>query len=349
MIGIGAAQFAQQECISSNALRKFTKSVSETAAAVVGYSTQSFVFTTMQVDSALEKRTDVFWGEFNDNEKASAVVRSHVSELSQADQTALSSHITTGTSTWRIIQLELDNGHQDRIALQLDPKEDLNLTQNYLSHVWPLLREDCLSEVMSQTATKQVKTCDWALLDKLHVALIILDSDGLMYRLNHLGRRILDEADVLCRGKGGIFATNRQDTTAFRGALSECANSKNPKAADQVVFIASKEDGHRVPVSMSRYYYNGEPTRFVVATLPVAPSRQRIETLAQQLGLSSSEARVAALIQRGMSNREAAVIAGLKEQTFNTYAKRVLNKLDVSCRAEMARLLTWQASGGRMT
>jgi len=116
-----------------------------------------------------------------------------------------------------------------------------------------------------------------------------------------------------------------------------------------VIFVANRSENRRVPITLTRYFHRGEATRFVVATLPTPPSTQRIEALVRRLGLSHSEAKVAALIQRGLSNREAAAMAGLKEQTFNTYAKRVLSKLNVSCRSEMARLLTWQASGGRMT
>ena len=62
------------------------------------------------------------------------------------------------------------------------------------------------------------------------------------------------------------------------------------------------------------------------------------------MGLTPAEARVAALIREGHSNKQAAEIAGLTVETFNTYAKRVLSKMNVTCRSEMAQMLTWQAT-----
>ena len=95
--------------------------------------------------------------------------------------------------------------------------------------------------------------------------------------------------------------------------------------------------------------HEGEATRFVVVTVPQPPDPARIEALARQLGLTRAEARVAQLMQLGLSNRNAAKIAGVSEATFATYAKRALSKLDVQGRAEMAQLLTWQATVGRLS
>ena len=102
-------------------------------------------------------------------------------------------------------------------------------------------------------------------------------------------------------------------------------------------------------MTLSRYIHDSVPTRYVVVTVPRPPERVVIETLAGQMGLTASEAKVASLMQTGLSNKQAAELAGFTDQTFNTYSKRVLNKLNVSCRAELARLLTWQANGGTTT
>lgn len=91
----------------------------------------------------------------------------------------------------------------------------------------------------------------------------------------------------------------------------------------------------------------GQPTDLIVAMLPMPPNPERIELLGIKLGLTPAEARVAVLMQSGLTNREAAFRAGLKEQTFNTYAKRVLSKLHVTGRTQMAQLLTWQSVGKR--
>ena len=73
-----------------------------------------------------------------------------------------------------------------------------------------------------------------------------------------------------------------------------------------------------------------------------------VAKLARAGGLTHAEARVAALLQMGLSNKDAAKAAGLKEQSVSTYAKRALSKLNVTSRAEMAQMLTWQAAGGKL-
>ena len=54
----------------------------------------------------------------------------------------------------------------------------------------------------------------------------------------------------------------------------------------------------------------------------------------------------AGILARGRPLGSDARIAGLTEQSLCTYAKRVLNKLNVTSRAEVAQMLTWQAQGG---
>jgi DNA-binding NarL/FixJ family response regulator len=82
--------------------------------------------------------------------------------------------------------------------------------------------------------------------------------------------------------------------------------------------------------------------------MPQPPDSRRVEMLARAGGLTAAEARIAALLQMGLSNKDVATTTGLKEQSVSTYTKRVLSKLNVSSRAEMAQLLTWQAAGGRL-
>jgi DNA-binding CsgD family transcriptional regulator len=206
-----------------------------------------------------------------------------------------------------------------------------------------------LSEAQNELVSAGTpQTAGWSLLDKVHIAVLVLDEKGLMYRLNRAARNVLRDEDVLRRGRGGVFAANAADSSVFSDALKKLGSEPEEQSTSQVIFLRDRGNGQRVPLTLERYYHDDKPTRFIVATLPISPSSSRVQALAKGLGLTASEAKVAALIQRGLSNRDAAALAGLKEQTFNTYAKRVLNKLDVKCRSEMARLLTWQASGGSM-
>ena len=250
---------------------------------------------------------------------------------------------------WRGFKVEIEGGRSDRVALALDPSIDVRLSQDFIQRVWPLLRAKCLEpRALVSEGETAVDGPEWDLLDRVDVAVLILDGAGLMYRMNSAARDLLKDGGVLHRGRGGIFASTGPASREFRHALSEIA-TEEAGSADRLVFLPRRMDGKPVPVTLSRYVHDGSITRFVVATVPVPPRREQVEALGRQLGLTAVEARVAALIQLGLTNREAARLAGLKEQTFNTYAKRVLSKLGFTCRTEMAQFLTWQAAGGRLS
>lgn len=239
---------------------------------------------------------------------------------------------------------------REQLFLALDPGEDLAMTEHYLRRVWPLLREDCLREA---EAAQPPENPLWQILDTIDVAVLILDARGLMYRRNAAADRALAEGTVLRRGRGGIFAAEDADSRRLRDTVARVATSSASETmaetVAETVFVTDAATFRRVPVTLRRYFDDGRATPYVTVMLPVCPPPERIEALGRQMGLTPVEARVASLIQNGLANREAAAFLGVTEQTFNTYAKRVLGKLNVSGRTEMAQLLTWQAAGGPVT
>ncbi len=245
---------------------------------------------------------------------------------------------------WFAFNCCFDSGIQDRVALRLGQDQNPALVGRLLEKLWPVLREDCLTETCGPSEKAGDDAMLWMISNKIDVAVLVLDRHSLMLRINVAARNLLEEATVLRRGKGGVFAATDGESRLFRHAVAECADCSDPEAAENILFLTGPT-GQKVPVTLSRFFHQGMPTELVMAMLPTPPDPGRVEMLGRKLGLTASEARVAALMQTGMSNREAAPLAGLKEQTFNTYSKRVLNKLNVSGRAEMAQLLTWQAAG----
>ena len=200
----------------------------------------------------------------------------------------------------------------------------------------------------------------WTISTKSDSAVLVLDEQGQLLESNAAGRDMLDAGTLLRCNGGTLRCADDSETRAFYAAVHSCVTDASPTSQgaqsggrqagggqELIVFLHDSASDMRLPLSLSCYRCADTRRALVVAILPRQPDRTRIEMLAQKMGLSPCEARVAALIQLGLSNREAAHIAGLKEQTFNTYAKRVLSKLDVTVRTEMAQRLTWQASLGR--
>lgn len=256
--------------------------------------------------------------------------------------------ISTEDLVWVSFTGSYQNGASDQIALLLKRDQEITFIQKFLENLWSVLREDCLTESRDMQMTFGDDALLWMISDRIDVAVLVLDARGRMLRVNLAAKEILDTGNILRRGKGGVFAQNEEESKKFRSAVASCALADDPGEGETILFLESGQHGIRVPVSLSRFYYLGKPSDLVVAMLPMPPDPARVEMMGREMGLSSSEARVAALMQSGLTNREAACQAGLKEQTFNTYAKRVLSKLNVNGRTEMAQLLTWQAAGRRI-
>ena len=345
--------FEVESATRSASLQRLLSVVSDTAVAVFEFPGQSLILTTSVDQTARRSASSGMAAEFpelSDDDTGAAVIDTALLNLSAADLQRLDKSIQAGAgvdnSSWRAVDFTLSNGSKDRLALQINPNEDFDLTRAYLQRVWPVLRQDCFAECRQRTSRQLAPISgEWDMLNRIDVAMVILDRQCRMYRVNYSARELLESGKILKRGKGGIFAANRVENEAFRNAVAQSVDSDVRE--DRVVLLSSKDADYQVPVTLTRYVYGGSPTNYVVAMLPTPPSSERVEALVRQMGLTSSEARVAALMQLGLSNREAAEVSGLKVETFNTYAKRVLSKLNVSGRTEMAQLLTWQASGGR--
>ncbi|WP_241482709.1 helix-turn-helix transcriptional regulator [Leisingera sp. ANG-M7] len=255
---------------------------------------------------------------------------------------------------WALFSCAFEDGSEDLIALQLGGGPHDSHCGDILQAIWPVLREDALRELAGETQAAVTSALLWTVSKKTDSAVLVLNADGELLHCNESGRDMLDGGDLLSDRSGRLCCARPGETAGFYAAVAECARARRGGASasgqparELILFLEDRKSGMRLPVSLTRYRCGGADRPLVVAILPRQPDRRRIEMLAQKMGLSPAEARVAALIQLGLSNREAAHIAGLKEQTFNTYAKRVLAKLQSAGRAEMAQRLTWQASLGR--
>jgi len=248
---------------------------------------------------------------------------------------------------WKMFCTLYEDGTKDLIALRLEGGAHDAHCRNVLAAIWDMLREDCLRELTEGAGEAVTSALLWAISNKTGSAVLVLDANGRILQANAAGRDVLESANVV-RDTGGVLrcAVDGQNKSLYH-ALRECASETVDTNEEFILFLESVNSTGRLPLSLSQHRCATHSAPLIVAILPCQPDIKRIEMLAQMMGLSPAESRVAALMQLGLPNRKAASIAGVKEQTFNTYAKRVLSKLDMGCRAEMAHNLTWQASVGR--
>ncbi len=244
---------------------------------------------------------------------------------------------------WSRYRIELGSGRVDELALRLPDPAQAEGCADALSAFWAALRADLLDELGGHQRIVATEALMWMISKRVGAAVLVLDAAGQLLQVNAAAAAVLKSGLVLREAPDGLRCRSAAETRALRLALQNCIG--RPDESEYILFLDGNDGGPRLPLSLSRYQAGPEET-LIVAVLAARPDPKRIEMLAQKMGLTPAEARVASLMQLGLSNREAAYIAGLKEQTFSTYSKRVLAKLNVGCRAEMAQMLTWQAGLG---
>lgn len=249
-----------------------------------------------------------------------------------------------GSGRWVPFNYTMSDGTADRLFLWLKRGIGKVTAANYLALVWRVLREDCLAEARSPHTALSEQALLWLVAARIDVAVLVVGAHGAILKRNEAARAMMEEGRVLSSGRDGVDAADDLQTRRLREEIARCA-ATGAARAETTLFLEPADGGPHVPCTLSRFVREGVPSDLVVLTLPSPPNPRRVETLARGLGLTASEARVAALLQLGLSNREAARLAGLTEQSLSTYAKRAMHKLNVGSRAQMAQMLTWQAHG----
>ncbi|SEW41978.1 regulatory protein, luxR family [Cognatiyoonia koreensis] len=250
---------------------------------------------------------------------------------------------------WFGFGVTLADGTADEAYLRLDPCTDRVLVASFLSTIWRILREDVLQERQHNAEGPDESACDdallWMISQKIGLGVMVMNAEGLMLRANAAAKAMLLSGDVLQRSSHGIIARDDLQSRLFRDAITECSHSDDPNF-EKVVLLDSRQHGRRVPVTLARFRHEGKATDLVTVLLPTPPQSEAVFRVAKSFGLTKAEARIAALLQLGLSNKEVSKQAGLTEQSSSTYCKRVLSKMNVHSRAEIAQLLTWQSNCG---
>ena len=254
---------------------------------------------------------------------------------------------TVAERTWRQFSCKFMGGAEDQLAMRLTSATDSKAVLAFLKTSWPTLRQGCLRDSCTTAGEVCDKAMHWMVASRMNVAMLVMNGRGAMLRANPAAMQLLQTGTVLRRSPTGICCNTPRQTTAFLGLLAKCA-ADDPSGPEKVMFIDAEAPAIRVPVTMARYWHNNAATDLVTVMIPMPPDSRRVEMLARAIGLTPAEARIASLMQMGLSNKDAAKAAGLKEQSVSTYAKRVLSKMNVTSRAEMAQMLTWQSAGGSL-
>lgn len=165
-------------------------------------------------------------------------------------------------------------------------------------------------------------------------AAVVAGVDGRVYFSNPKGREALGP---MLNGDQ-LETSDREQQAALLQLIRDAANARPPNIVRGMAL--HRADGEVLIVRAANYRggWNGQPTAVLVLGKAKADDRQS-GSLLELLGLTPSEARVAAAIADGRSAREAATSLGISENTVRSTLKLIYAKLGVSNKTELANIL----------
>jgi DNA-binding CsgD family transcriptional regulator len=183
--------------------------------------------------------------------------------------------------------------------------------------------------------------------EHLTVGMILVTAGARVLFMNRAARRIVESRDALFVDGTGLRACRTHETATLRGLIGAAAQTTAHRGLHPGgVFHVGRPNGRPAlevlvsPISTGETWCFAERAVAAVYVTDPAQIPARQEAVLSRLhGLTPAEAKVAALIARGSSARQAADDLGLSYNTLKTHLKRIFEKTGTRSQGELIRLL----------
>jgi DNA-binding CsgD family transcriptional regulator/PAS domain-containing protein len=207
-----------------------------------------------------------------------------------------------------------------------------------------------LFAVLSKAARlhQKLRSLDWKssvtlrALDRLAAGVIVTDGDRRVIEMNHAAERMVRLADGLMIRNNQVCARRAFEDTKLARSIAACAGEKSGQVAGRMLIGRHSDRPAYIltvaPLSPHLGIYD-RPLAMVVIVDPedLSPSER---DLADLLGLSPAESRLAAALMTGKKLSEIATDFGLQITTLRTQLSSILRKVGVERQADLARVLS---------
>ncbi len=183
--------------------------------------------------------------------------------------------------------------------------------------------------------------------DRVAAGLIFIDAEGRVSFVNDLGRRML--GDGLSIASEYLKAANPTDQRKLDRLIAALLPGSQPPSGESLfisrpsgkspLVVQGHPIGPRTDLPLEQLGVSGSGGFLIVHDLAAEQPRSVVHDL-QRMGLSRAQARVAELVGRGGSVREAAERLGVVESTARTQLKAAYARLGIGRQSELAILVT---------
>ena len=193
------------------------------------------------------------------------------------------------------------------------------------------------------------------LLDNDRAGVIQLDRDGRILEVNDRARNILRRDDGLYDKDGALRAWVPADDARLQKLLAGALAPPGRAATAGATTIRRSGDARRLMVAVNPVagpaldFGARRVAALVLLTDPGGRPRLDADTVADVLGLTAAESRIAVMLSEGMSAPDIATTTGRRASTVNTLIQRAYRKLGISRQAGASwRPPAGAVAGGRV-
>ena len=194
-------------------------------------------------------------------------------------------------------------------------------------------------------------------LDRLRIGIVSLDGRGKTVSINRRAGEILEKREALGLSSGRLKCVDPKETRSFDNSVKNVLHGGDAERAAKVLAVRRVGGGPPLYLVLFPLRTSGSrmkeilPRILVILMDPKKDECLSIPHLSHLFGLSRAEARLAALMGRGLSLAETAGRMGIRVNTARTHLKHVFSKTRTCRQGELVHLLlgsaaAWMGPGG---
>ena len=216
--------------------------------------------------------------------------------------------------------------------------DQLKMVSGLVPHVRQLVR---VLRVVTDAEAQGNSLAD--LLDNERFGVIQLDGQGRVLEANDLATGLLRQGDGLFDRDGFLAARRREENTELQQVLARATSPLSTRLAGGSMTVQRSSRQARLvvhvnPVAQSQWYLRSR--RVAALVLVVDPDRvARVDPglVAEALGLTPAEARLAVMLATGHSVHAIAALTQRTEGTVRWHMKQIYRKQRISRQADLVR------------